>query len=157
MPTIQDTLDAALLADAAYVNLTSVLPGQELTGPNLASALRTEGRLTATEADYIAAHYDRVATQMSGGYGFQAMVFRRKPPTGQPGDYVLAIRGSQEGVDFLQGAELTLFARARDQAAAMYSFISQVESGGYGLPANVRFDVAGHSLGGHADSSHRPY
>jgi len=97
---------------------------QELTGSNLASALRNSGRVTATEADYIAAHYDRVATQMSGGYGFQAMVFRRKPPTGQPGDYVLAIRGSQEGVDFLQGAELTLFAGARDQAAAMYSFIS---------------------------------
>ena len=170
MPTIQDTLDAALLADASYVDLTPVLPGQELKGSNLASALRNGGRLTATEADYIADHYDLVATQMSGGYGFQAMVFRRKPPTGQPddyvlsirgavfrkvsptgqpGDYVLAIRGSQEGVDFLQGAELTLFARARDQAAAMYSFISQVESGGYGLPANVRFDVAGHSLGGH--------
>ncbi len=149
MPTIQDTLDAALLADAAYVDLTPVLPGHELSGPALTLQLLRGGRLTDTEADYIAAHYDLVATQMSGGYAFQAMVFRRKPPTGQPGDYVLAIRGSQEGVDFLQGAELTLFARARDQAAAMYSFISQVESGGYGLPANVRFDVVGHSLGGH--------
>ena len=73
MPTIQDTLDAALLADAAYVDLTPVLPGQELTGPNLASALQNGGRLTATEADYIAAHYDLVATQMSGGYGFHEL------------------------------------------------------------------------------------
>jgi hypothetical protein len=155
MTTMQQAFDASVLATAAYTTF-DLSVGQELSGQLLIDRLNSNPRLTAADRSYIAAHYDLVAFR-SGPGDFQAAVFRdKRVTTGQPGGYVLAIRGSDSTQDWLEAnAQLVFTERAFEQSAAMYDFIEQlrtpVQQGGYGIQdfTQVAFDVVGHSLGGH--------
>ena len=105
MSTMQQSFDAVLLADAAYLNLSGLERGQILTGPALRSKLTEEARLTSAQADYIVVHFDLVAFTSDAGSSFEAAVFKDKRVSdGKPGQYVLAIRGSQE--IFRAGADI---------------------------------------------------
>lgn len=159
MSTMVQQFDAALLADAAYLNFP-LSPGEVLSGQFLINALRVpQGgtpRLTLAQAQYIADHYDLVAVEPDGVGDFQAVVFKdKRVADGQPGQFVLAIRGSAGAQDFLSAdVQLSLVGRALSQNYAMYGFISRlrtpVSEGGYGLFTDMpQLDVTGHSLGGH--------
>jgi hypothetical protein len=79
------------LADAAYVDFT-LEPGQVLSGESLQNALLA--RMSSAQAVAIANRYALVAKYDSNITGFQAVVFRDELiPAGQPGRFVLAIRG----------------------------------------------------------------
>ena len=155
MTTMWQAFDASVLAAAAYTTF-DLSVGQELSGDPLIDALKSNPRLTDADRNFIAAQYDLVAFR-SGAGDFQAAVFRdKRVPTGQPGGYVLAIRGSTSAQDWLgANAQLVLMDRAYAQSAAMYDFIELLRTpqsqGGYGIGnfTQVDFDVVGHSLGGH--------
>lgn len=159
MPTMNEVYDAAVLADAVYIDLPTLTPGTILTNDDLVSVLRPQSgthRLTLAQAQYIAANYDLCATQMAGAGDFQGAVFRRKSVSlGEPGEYVFAIRGSQQAEDFYGAdAQLTFADLAIEQTAAMYGFLQQlrapIATGGYDLFGPLtRFDAVGHSLAGH--------
>jgi Ca2+-binding RTX toxin-like protein len=162
MSTIQDQLNAALLADAAYLNI-NVGPTQQLSQQALTDALTSanaSGRLTTTEIQMISSQYDLVATQMAGVTGFQAMVFQKHGASGQPGDYVISFRGTEfqfslgTAADLASDLALVLAGQAGLQDAALHTFVSNltkpIGQGGYGFafgPGSL--DATGHSLGGH--------
>src|SRR5688500_13389070 len=99
MTGISAALDAAVLADAAYLEL-NVAPGQVVSGQALQTLLLATDRLTTDQARYISAHYELVAFESAGSGSFQAAVFRdTRVAAGAPGQYVLAIRGSAESQD----------------------------------------------------------
>jgi Ca2+-binding RTX toxin-like protein len=158
MSTMKVTLGAAVLAEAAYLDI-SLAAGQELTGGELAAAIRgapnfDDNPLTDTEIALITDEYDLVAMQLTGMSGFQAMVFRRHSAVGQAGDYVLAIRGTAGAIDWVSDGALEMVAAAGAQDAALLAFVDRLTlpeaQGGYGLTLpNGSLDATGHSLGGH--------
>ena len=156
MSTIQDMLMAALMADAAYVEVPDVVPGTGgLSGDDLTRELQNGGRLTETEAELISSQYDLVASTMASGVGFQALVFQKHGASGQPGEFVLAIRGTElTWADVAADIALELVAAAGGQDGALLQFVDRLArplaQGGYGLalPAGS-LDATGHSLGGH--------
>lgn len=150
MTTMQQAFDASALAAAAYTPF-DLSAGTELSDQLLIDRLRTNPRLTDAASRYIAANYDLVAFR-SGAGDFQAAVFRdKRVPEGQPGRYVLAIRGSHSLQDWAgANAQLVFMERVYTQSTAMYDFIEHLQTpvlqGGYGIG---NFNVVGHSLGGH--------
>lgn len=158
MSTMQELLNAAALADAAYLNVTAapgtVLSGQVLTDALISATAAVERPFSVTEAQLISSQYDLVASSLASGMGFQALVFRKHDAAGQPGEYVLAIRGTDSLVDLGAGIALELVAAAGGQNGALLQFVERLTrplaQGGYGLslPAGS-LDATGHSLGGH--------
>jgi hypothetical protein len=65
MSSISTAFDAAILADAVYLNF-ALAPGAVLSGIPLRTALLETDRLTAAQAQYISTHYDLVAFEPAG-------------------------------------------------------------------------------------------
>lgn len=101
MMNISATFDAAVLADAAYLDF-DIAPGDVLSEDQLRDALLARDRLTVAQADCTTTNYDLVAFEPAGSGDFQAAVFRdKRVAPGAPGEFVLAIRGSAELQDWL--------------------------------------------------------
>ncbi len=150
MTTIRSSYDAALLADAVYLDLSGATPGEPLTGPALVAALRPKGvddpdnRLTRQQATYISANYDLIAFQSDLLSGFQGAVFQDRTT----GEYVLSFRGSEEVADYIADFGIAFLRGAFFQVKEMYAFMQELYED-YSVPHNTKFDVVGHSLGGH--------
>jgi Ca2+-binding RTX toxin-like protein len=158
MSATQELLNAAVLAEAAYLDV-AVAPGTVLSGGDLDDALlmaaaEANRPFSATEAQFISSRYDLVASSIASGVGFQALVFRKHNAAGQPGEYVLAIRGTDSVVDVGADIALLMLASAGGQNGALLQFVDSLTrplaQGGYGLTLpDGSLDATGHSLGGH--------
>ena len=109
MTTIQSSYDAALLADAVYLDFEDVTPGIPLTGEDLLAALQPNdppepNRLTQRQATYISNNYDLIAFQSDPLSGFQGAVFQHH----STGEYVLSLRGSEEVADYFADVDFHL-------------------------------------------------
>jgi hypothetical protein len=155
MSTIQDMLMAALMADAAYVEVPDVVPGTGgLSGDDLTRELQNGGRLTETEAELISSQYDLVASTMDSGVGFHALVFQKHGASGQPGEFVLAIRGTELTCGHRRrhcsGAGRCGGWTGRCTAAVRRSACPSARTGRVRTTTSPgSLDATGHSLGGH--------
>lgn len=161
--TLKEIFDQALLARAAYANLSGVgfaddallseqLFRQDSDAPPI---------LSAAAAAYVAKNFGVVHHQANTESGYSGTLFRRREvalddPTG---GFSLAIRGTEQGslddyrADYLQ---IMLTGSAWNQRATMQIHWKGLTSGTLGIDgefqqqlAGRQIDVTGHSLGGH--------
>ena len=121
MNTINEIYINALLADAAYVNMHSILVGNPLlidTELNTAIALR----LTQPQADFITTNFDVVDQELSPTGGFDAVVWRGKADTPYSGKVYVSMRGTQGGTDLADDASLAATGVPKDQIVAMVNW-----------------------------------
>lgn len=104
MNLITNTYINALLADAVYV--------KNISAGTLDAAIFKD-RLTATQANYLAANFTVVTSNQSANGGFDAIVWQIKsgsalsgPNNENAGQIFLSMRGTQEGQDILDDVTL---------------------------------------------------
>ena len=111
MNSINEAYINALLANAAFVNLHQVdasnnpLPGL-LTGSEQTAAITA--RMTQPLADFITTNFEVLNQELSPTGGFDATVWRGKAGTAYAGKVYVSMRGTQQGQDFLDDADLAL-------------------------------------------------
>lgn len=77
MTAISAAFDAAVLADAVYMEL-NIAPGQVISGTALQDLLLATDRLTIEQARYISTHYELVAFEPAGSGSFQGSRISRQ-------------------------------------------------------------------------------
>lgn len=120
MNTIESAYINALLADGAYVAVTS-----SLTQAQLKTAL--DERMTTTQATFIADNFS-VASSIDTsdnpllGSGFDATVWRGRDGTPFAGQVFVSIRGTEGASDYLADGDLATSAGARAQITDMVNW-----------------------------------
>ena len=117
MPTIQDIYVNAILADASYVNLDP--------GTALASDANLSTRMTPKLAALIASNFTVLTSVTSPGImgsGFDATVWKGRAGTAYAGKVYISMRGTQQGTDFLNDADLALGGLAGNQVVDMINW-----------------------------------
>ncbi len=142
MATIKEYLDYAELAQAAYGNFS-------LGKPSVSELINGDaGFSSATQADYFSKRYKILATSQQYGIGninsMEAILFEEI----MTGKKVMAIRGSQEVVDYIVDVqELTLNGNIMSQTTSLENFYNALISDNK-ITTTEHLDVTGHSLGG---------
>ena len=124
MPTINDALVNAFLADATYALGQGVPDG--ITGGTLKSLL--QDRMTLTLAEYVAGNFTMVThieTDDVSGSGFDATVWRRNSDD----KVFVSMQGTEGFADFLVDGDLTLSGGARAQLADMVNWWLRIATG----------------------------
>lgn len=119
MSTIEDIYINAILADAAYVEVTRL--------SNLSADLSP--RMTPTLADFIGTNFSVLTSVTSPGTigsGFDATVWKGKADTEYAGKLYISMRGTQQGTDFLNDVDLALGGPAGNQVVDMINWWFQI-------------------------------
>lgn len=161
--TLKEIFEQALLAKAAYANLSGVafLDDALLHAQLLGRDPNDPPILSAAAAAYVAKNFGVVHHQANTDSGYSGTLFRRRSVAADDatGGFSLAIRGTEEGslddlrADYLQ---IMLTGSAWNQRAAMQIHWNGLTSGALGMDAvfqqqlaGRQINVTGHSLGGH--------
>ena len=121
MPTINDTLVNALLADASYVDFLA--PGNTST----VLELKLNDRMTPALAKFVGDNFTVVTSintpdDVINGAGFDGVVWRGNSGTPYAGKLYVSMRGTQGVADFVTDANLALLGDAAQQTADMVNW-----------------------------------
>jgi hypothetical protein len=108
--TMNDAFINALLADASYVDLG--------VNPNSALALR----LTQPLADFITQNFSIKNQEINPNDGFSAVVWQGKAGTDYADKTYVSMRGTADGTDFQDDAELAITGVTHNQLAGLVNW-----------------------------------
>ena len=152
MTISKEYLDYAELAQAAYGK--GFVPGSyfDKYGTNILLDPKNEVNFSAKQAENFANRFKVLATSQEYGIGnvssFDAVLFGELDTQGNVVKKILAIRGSQEFIDYIVDIEeLALHGTIISQTSSMEDFYQALVNDGK-LSATEHIDVTGHSLGG---------